>query len=171
MGSAPGTLESESVDLTYLEQVLAGENWVPCPASGIVRLSPTPIKILLKLEFKAGKEWGGWGELAFATHHWGAREPGTDWVMPAPPPQILEIRKWSLAQQFKVCHGDFRMPAAKGPQEDKEALPLSLQFFHRSRGLGLCKECYLEYKIILHKVSGESQLAQRIEPRKNILLY
>lgn len=68
MGSAPGTLELESVDLTYLEQVLAGVNRVPCPASSIVRLCPTPIKILLKLEFRAGKKWGGWGELAFATH-------------------------------------------------------------------------------------------------------
>jgi len=29
-------------------------------------------------------------------------EPGTDWVMPAPPAQILEIRRWDLAQQLKT---------------------------------------------------------------------
>lgn len=124
MGSAPGTLESESVDLTYLEQVLAGVNWVPCPASGIVRLSPTPIKILLKLEFRAGKEWGGWGALAFATHHWGAREPGIDWVMPAPPPQILEIRRWSLAQQFSLSWG-FQNASSKGTPRGQRHCPLA----------------------------------------------
>lgn len=64
--------------------------------------------------------------MEFAAQHREARKPGTDWVMPTPPPQILEIRTWNLAQQIKAYSGDSRMPAAKGPQEDKEALPLSL---------------------------------------------
>lgn len=72
-------------------------------------------------------------------------EPGADWVMPAPPAQILQIRRWGLAKQFKACCSVFKMPVAGWPQKDKGAMSLNLWFYYWS--------CDLKNKIIPHKES------------------
>lgn len=68
-------------------------------------------------------------------------EPGTDWVMPAPPAQILLIRKWGLPKQFEVCCRVFKRPVAEWPQKDKEAMSPRLWFYHWSCGVGSCADC------------------------------
>ena len=67
---------------------------------------------------RAGEGGESW-HLLFTSEE--PEEPGTDWVMPAPPTQILEIRRWDLAQQFKASCV-FRMLVAKWPQKDMQKL-------------------------------------------------